>query len=97
GGPAGTGVSQGVVTALGSVFVNGFEISTTGATIRIDDNPGVESDLKVGMVVKVRGTRDDATRKGTATEVEARDLLEGRISSVDAANNTITVMGQTVR
>jgi len=103
GGPAGgatgasAGVSQGVVTALGSVFVNGIEFSTTGATIRIDDNPGVESDLKVGMVVKVRGTSDDATRKGTATQVEARDILEGRISSVDAVNRTITVMGQTVR
>jgi len=93
----GTGVSQGVVTALGSVFVNGIEFSTTGATIRIDDNPGVESDLKVGMVVKVRGISDDTTRKGTATQVEARDILEGRISSVDAVNRTITVMGQTVR
>ena len=97
GGATGAGISQGVVTALGSVFVNGIEFSTTGATIRIDDNPGVESDLKVGMVVKVRGTSDDATRKGTATQVEARDILEGRISSVDAVNRTITVMGQTVR
>ena len=98
-GPPATGavVSQGVVTALGSVFVNGIEYSTTGATIRIDDNPGIESDLKVGMVVKVRGTSDDATRKGTATQVEARDILEGTISSVDAVNRTITVMGQTVR
>ena len=97
GGASAAGVSQGVVTALGSVFVNGFEFSTTGATIRVDDNPGVESDLKVGMVVKVRGTSDDATRKGTATQVEARDVLEGRVSSVDTVNKTITVMGQTVR
>jgi Domain of unknown function (DUF5666) len=101
GGGGGTGAatgpaaSQGVITAKGSVFVNGVEYSTTGATIRIDDNPGIESDLKVGMVVKVRGTSDDATRKGTATQVEARDLLEGTISSVGAG--TIAVMGQTVQ
>jgi hypothetical protein len=91
----GAAVSQGVITAKGSVFVNGVEYSTSGATIRIDDNPGIESGLKVGMVVRVRGTSDDATRTGTATQVEARDLLEGTISVVGAG--TITVMGQTVR
>jgi len=90
-------VSQGVITAKGSVFVNGIEFSTSGATITIDDNPHPESDLKVGMVVKVRGTSDDSTRTGTATQVEARDILEGRISIVDNTNKTITVMDQTVR
>lgn len=102
GGTGGTGVassavSQGVITAKGSVFVNGIEFSTAGAAITIDDTPHVETDLKVGMVVKVRGTSDDATRTGTATQIEARDILEGTISSVDAPNGTITVMGQTVR
>jgi len=90
-------VSQGVVTAKGSIFVNGIEFSTAGATITIDDNPGIESDLKVGMTVKVRGTSDDSTKKGTAIKIEARDALEGRIDSIDSVNNTITVMGQTVR
>ena len=90
-------VSQGVVTAKGSIFVNGIEFNTAGAAITIDDNPGIESDLKVGMTVKVRGTSDDVTKKGTATKVEARDALEGRIDSIDSVNNTITVMGQAVR
>jgi hypothetical protein len=94
--PPGSAVSQGVITAKGSIFVNGIEYSTSGVTtIKIDDNPSVESDLKVGMVVTVRGTSDDATRTGTATEIEARDILEGTIANVGA--NTITVMGQTVR
>jgi hypothetical protein len=96
--PSGAAVNQGVVTAKGSIFVNGIEFSTTGAAIKIDDNPNrPESELKVGMVVKVRGTSDDATRKGTATEVEARDILEGTIANVDNVNKTITVMGQTVK
>jgi hypothetical protein len=90
-------VSQGVVTAKGSVFVNGIEFSTAGATITIDDNPGIESDLKLGMTVKVRGISDDTTKKGTAIKIEARDALEGSIESVDIANNTITVMGQVVK
>ena len=101
GGTGGTGsniVSQGTVTAKGSIFVNGIEFSTSGAAIKIDDNPNrPESELKVGMVVKVRGTRDNVTRTGIATEIEARDLLEGTISSVDSVNKTITVMGQTVK
>ena len=96
-GTSGAAVSKGVVTAKGSVFVNGIEYNTAGATITIDDNPGLESELKVGMTVKVRGTSDDATKKGTAIKIEARDALEGEIESIDAANKTITVMGQTVR
>ncbi|MBI4293187.1 MAG: hypothetical protein HY661_17065, partial [Betaproteobacteria bacterium] len=65
-GLGGTGISQGVITAFGSVFVNGIEFSTGGATVKIDDNPGLESDLKIGMVVTVRGTADDAARTGSA-------------------------------
>jgi len=105
GGTGGTGsgggsnaVSQGVITAKGSIFVNGIEFSTSSAAIKIDDNPNrPEAELKEGMVVKVRGTSDDATRTGSATQIEARDLLEGTISGVDDTNKTITVMGQTVR
>ena len=87
--------SIGVVTGLGSVIVNGVTFSTTGATVTIDDNPSAADQLKVGMVVKVRGTSDDAARTGTAVTVEARDALEGTISTVGA--NSIVVMGQNVQ
>ena len=88
-------ISQGVVTAKGSVFVNGIEFSTVGASITIDDSPNrPETELKEGMTVKIRGTSDDATKKGTATQIEARDALEGQIQAVDNTNRTITVMGQ---
>lgn len=90
-------VSQGVITAKGSIFVNGIEYSTAGASIKVDDiSVADDSFLKEGMVVTVRGTSDDATRKGTATQVEARDILEGTIQSAPGLN-TLTVMGQTVR
>ena len=91
-------VSQGVVTAKGSVFVNGIEFSTVGASITIDDSPNrPEIELKEGMTVKIRGTSDDATKKGTAIQIEGRDALEGQIQAIDNARHTITVMGQTVR
>jgi uncharacterized protein DUF5666 len=102
--PPTPGVSVGVITAKGSIFVNGIEFSTAGASIKIDDglakiddNPAVDNGLRVGMVVKVRGTKDDVLRTGTATEVQARDILEGKIDNVDPVNKTITVMGQIVR
>ncbi len=92
--PAQGPVSQGVITALGSVVVNGVTFSTTDAAVKIDDNPSAADQLKVGMVVKVRGTSDDATRTGTATLIEAADALEGTVQTVGA--NSLTVMGQTV-
>jgi hypothetical protein len=97
--PAGStaAVSRGVITAIGSVFVNGVEYSSDGATVKIDDNPSLPADLKEGMVVKVRGDKNEATHKGNANEIEARDALEGTISSVDPVNKTITVMGQIVK
>jgi Domain of unknown function (DUF5666) len=94
---SGAVVSQGALTKKGSVFVNGVEFKTDGATIRINDAAASEAELKVGMVMKVRGTIDNTGTTGTAALIEARDALQGTVSSVDAVNNTITVMGQTVR
>lgn len=93
----GAAVSKGVVTALGSVVVNGITFSTTGATVKIDDNPSTADLLKPGMVVKVRGSSDDTAKTGAATLIEANDALEGTISAVNDPNKTITVMGQVVR
>ncbi|MCX5731265.1 MAG: DUF5666 domain-containing protein, partial [Deltaproteobacteria bacterium] len=72
--------SKGVVTAIGSVTVNGIRFDTSTARIRIDDNPGrPESELKVGMVVKVKGSKDDAAGTGKASEVEAHHVVRGKV------------------
>ncbi|MBC8019187.1 MAG: hypothetical protein H7X83_11810, partial [Verrucomicrobia bacterium] len=95
----GAAVSKGVITELGSVFVNGIKFETTdpAIAITIDDKPGVAGDLKRGMIVKVTGANDDATKTGIAKKIEARDALEGKIEAVDPLNKTITVMGQIVQ
>lgn len=98
--PTGVAVSKGVITEKGSIFVNGIEYSTTGATIKVDGITVLNDDaLKVGMIVKVRGTADDNTKAGVATLVEARDALEATIddNGVDPVNKTIIVMGQLVK
>jgi hypothetical protein len=70
-----------VVTAAGGgITVNGVRFATAGATVTTDDQPGVESDLKVGMVVKVKG-HDDGVN-GQATEIEYEDQLRGKVDDV---------------
>lgn len=107
GGPAGTTtVSKGVIEKLGSVTVNGVEFKTVGASLRLpDDTPTprvlqTETEiqnqnlLKPGMVVTVKGRIDDNGTTGTATEIEFRDTLKGRVDNKGV--DTLTIMGQTV-
>jgi hypothetical protein len=94
-GPGGSGATSvfGTITAFGSVFVNGVEFSTSGATIVLDGNPAAESNLRVGMVVTVNGSRSGSS--GSATRIEVDDAVKGLVEAkVDP--NRWTVMGQTV-
>jgi hypothetical protein len=97
GGTSGTGgsgvTSTGTITAFGSVFVNGVEFNTSGATIVLDGNPAMERDLRVGMVVTVNGSRSGSS--GSATRIEVDDALKGFVEAKPDANHW-TVMGQTV-
>jgi hypothetical protein len=90
------GVSTGTVTGFGSIFVNGVEWETDGATITVDDDPGAESDLRVGQVVTVRGELNSAGTVGTADSVEFDNSLEGPVASIDLPAGTFVVLGQTV-
>lgn len=98
------GVTKGVITGFGSVFVNGIEFKTAGSKLRLpDDNPSpsdltteteIQSKLKIGMVVTVKGSFDD--KNGTATEIEFRDNLEAKIGSKDDVSKTLTINGVTI-
>lgn len=92
GGGTATGMSYGTITNFGSVWVNGVEFNSVNSAIRVDDNPGLESDLRVGMVVRVDGSISGAT----ATAITADSALKGRVEQVLDANRML-VMGQTVR
>ena len=69
GGMSGTGISQGTIDSFGSIFVNGVEWEIDAASIEVDDATAAELDLRVGMVVTVRGDLDSAGTTGTATDV----------------------------
>src|ERR1700704_511004 len=100
GGTGGTGATSsnpatsfGTITAFGSVFVNGVEFKTSGSTIVRDGNPAAESNLRVGMVVTVNGSRSGSS--GSAARIEVDDAVKGFVEAKPDANHW-TVMGQTV-
>lgn len=107
-GGGGTGASSsgitasGTITGFGSIFVNGIEFETGSSSISVDDNPGFESDLQLGMVVTVTGTVNADGRTGTATTVVFDDEVQGQVASVptdptgDGQQLQFTVLGVTV-
>lgn len=97
GGTGGTGV--GPVTGFGSVKVNGIEYAADNANIVIG---GVEnrpqSELKVGMRVRVDGVFSTTNNTGTAGRIEVIREVRGPVddNGVDNVLNRIQVAGQTV-
>jgi hypothetical protein len=91
----GSGFTAGTITGFGSIFVNGVEIQTNGATIRVDGATVTERELKIGQVVSVETRTSGSTR--SAVSVSADNLVEGPVSAINAATQTLTVAGQLVR
>jgi len=97
---AGVGKSGtvGVLSGFGSVFVNGVEFETSGASISVDGSPATEDDLQVGMIVSVIGSSSGAS--GSATSISTSDELEGLVQSNSIATGsdtgTMMIMGQLV-
>ena len=74
GGGTAADVSVGTITAFGSVWVNGVEFKSNTATIKIDDNPHPESDLRVGMVARVDGSISGASASHDHREQRGQGL-----------------------
>ncbi len=96
--PAGKTIS-GVITGFGSVYVNGIEYDTTGASVRLDDVPGDELQLQPGMLVTLHGSTNADGVTGTADSITYADVVEGVVLAVSLSNGsgTLNVMGQTVQ
>ncbi len=94
--------SVGTITGFGSIYVNGIEFETAGASYRVDDADGFDdSSLAVGMKVKVEGSVNDDGLTGTATSVLYDDDVEGPIDAgsltlVDADTKTFSILGLAV-
>nr|MBA2492876.1 hypothetical protein [Gammaproteobacteria bacterium] len=93
----GTGISNGTVTAFGSIFVNGIEFDTSQAQFTRGGQPATESDFNVGEVVTVTGTFDENGRTGVAQQVMYESVVNGVVTNVPAIDDgEIEVLGQPV-
>ncbi len=94
----GTGsFSTGSITGFGSIIVGAirFDDSKASSILDIDDdNTDLRGQLKLGMVVRVKGKPKIGTSADAET-IEVRSELLGPVSRVDAT--TLTVLGQTVK
>lgn len=86
----------GPITGFSSVIANGIEFGTASAFMTLDDEPGIQSDLRIGMIVSIAGTIDTATGATQATEITFFDDAEGPVSSIDRAAGSFVVLGRTV-
>ena len=91
----------GRITAFGSIYVNGVKYEIDNAELKNDGPNGStdlnESDLKIGMIVNLTGSRTGIT--GTATSVSYNKLIEAPVTSValDASETgSIVASGQTI-
>jgi len=91
-----TVVTNGVITGIGSVYVNGERYGTDDASVTMDDRPGDLLQLKVGQYVEVKG-HEHTDGVHDADIIRYHNVLEGPITSIDASAGSFVVLGQTVR
>jgi hypothetical protein len=102
--PTETTIAQGVVTGFGSVIVNGVHFDVSAASINVDGNSQVESDLGVGQLVRITGSVNADGLHGKATALIGESRLRAPIDSVDlivdtntgVATGEIVALGQTI-
>ena len=93
----GNGVSTGKVTRKrqDTVTVNGIAFDVSGASINLDGKNGTPDDIKLGQVVSIKANyNEDGT--ATASQLIYDDSLQGPVDSVNAAANSLVVLGQTI-
>jgi hypothetical protein len=107
GGIGGTGITaSGTINGFGSIFVNGIEFETAGASRDVDGETTVSDGtddaavLGIGMVVTVIGTLNDDGVTGTAETIQYDDAVQGPVQGaiidVDPLTRSFSVMGISV-
>jgi Domain of unknown function (DUF5666) len=100
-GIGGSGITvSGTIDGFGSIFVNGVEFETGDASVVLDSVIAGEGDLRLGMVVTVKGIVEDNGVLGVADSVEFDDEVQGPITSItaspDGTEKTLAVFGVSV-
>lgn len=98
GGTSGTGISLGSISSFGSVVVNGIKFDVSEAAITVNGQEVRESDLHVGLLVRIEGDLQNADAK----RVDFVDTVRGPIDNLVVSDSgnlsaTLTILGQTVQ
>jgi len=98
--------SSGLFLGQGSVIVNGVQFSRSDNvaadnSVFIDDAPAAESDIRVGMIVKVRGSFGPTTLTGRYVRVDVEPQVIGAVANPTASgfsvlNQSVTVTPFTI-
>jgi hypothetical protein len=90
-------VARGVITQLGSIWVNGVEYETPdGKSYSSDDSTSNVADYRVGQYVRLRGRRNDDGISGIADEVEYEAELEGAADVNGDINGVVIVRASNI-
>jgi hypothetical protein len=89
--------AQGTITGFDDLTVNGVRYDALGASILVDAQPGILSDLKIGHVVTLTGRISIGGVTGQASTVHMHSRVTGPVESIDPENGRLTVMSQTIR
>jgi len=90
-------IATGTITGFGSIYVNGIHFQTASATIRKNGQTVDQSQLAVGEVARIKGSKDDADNTGVADEVDVEEAVVGAIDKIDTTGGTVTVLAQIVK
>lgn len=98
----GAGFAAGAISGFGSVIVNGVRYDDSRARVE-DDAGGLRSasELRLGMTTEIASSAVQRNAAGllvaTANTIRFASELLGPVSQVDRTQNTLTILGQTVR
>lgn len=94
-GIGGTGV-RGTITGFGSILVNGLKLDFDHKTkVEIDGKPTSLEALRIGQIIQAVARTQDG--KLSLAAIEIQHAVSGPISAIDAADETLTILGQKVR
>jgi hypothetical protein len=99
-GTGGTGLyALGSISGFGSVVVNGIRFDDTAASVEVDGGSALSTDLRLGMVATIDGTRGADVTLGTASRIQIWSLAQGTIMQVSPLSTGVqlVVAGMTIQ
>ncbi len=82
----------GPISGFGSVIINGVRYESESATVSKEGKTASQTDLKAGEIITLRAeTGADGVPR--AKSIEQSRLVQGSVTAIDAAGNTLTIAG----